>query len=112
MPYVIANQLRGLPSMSRVAPGRRDVCTSSRLYGCSRPRRRDHPGVSRGTAINDDGLVFTRELDHDLLQHDAAATDAIRASWPARAEVPFGRRAGYVRLSGGASFADVSTVAS
>ena len=58
------------------------------------------------------GRVFTRELDHDLLLHDAAATDAICAPRPARAEAPFGRRAGYVRLSGGASFADVSTVAS
>ena len=59
--------------------------------------------MSRETAINDDGSVFTRELDHDLLQHDAAATDATRAL----------RLAGrYVRLSGGASFADVSTVAS
>ncbi|HCU95933.1 MAG TPA: hypothetical protein DHU96_25730 [Actinobacteria bacterium] len=68
--------------------------------------------MSRETAINDDGPVFTRELDYDLLRHDAAATDAIRAPRPARAEVPFGRRPGYVPLSGGASFADVSTVAS
>ena len=111
MPYVIANPLRGLPSMSRLAPGRRDVPHRG-LYGCSRPQRRDHPGVSRETAINDDGPVFTRELHHDLLQHDAAATDATRAPWPVRAEVPSGRRAGYVPLSGGASFADVSTVAS
>ena len=82
------------------------------LCGCSRSQRRDHRGVSRETAINDDGSVFTRELDHGLLLHDAAATDATRAPWPARAVVPFGCRAGYVPLSGGASFADVSTVAS
>jgi hypothetical protein len=69
-------------------------------------------GVSRETAINDDGSMFTREPDHDLLQHDAAAADAIRALRPARAEVPSGRRPGYVALSGGASFADVSTAAS
>ena len=111
MPYVIANQLRGLPSMSRLAPCRRDVPHRG-LCGWSRSQRRDHPGVSRETAINDDGPVFARELDHDLLRRDAAATDATRAPWPARAEVPFDRTAGYVRLSGGASFADVSPVAS
>ncbi len=72
----------------------------------------DHPGVSRETAISDDGAVFTGELDHDLLQRDAAATDATRAPRPARAEVPFDRRPGYVPLSDGASFADVNTVAS
>jgi hypothetical protein len=66
----------------------------------------------RETAISDDGSVFTRELDHDLLQHDGAGTDATRAPQPARAEVPFDRRAGYVPLSGGASFAGVNTVAS
>jgi len=69
-------------------------------------------GVSRETAISDDGPVFTRELDHDLLQHGAAAADAARAPRPAWAGVPLGRRPGYVPLSGGASFADVSTVAS
>jgi hypothetical protein len=111
MPYVIANPFRGLPSMSRLAPGRRDVPHRG-LYGCSRPQRRDHPGVSRETAISDDGPVFTRELDDDLLQRDAAASDATRGPWPARAQVPSGRRAGYVRLWGGASFADVSTAAS
>jgi hypothetical protein len=83
------------------------VCTDARAHSGEVTR-----GVSRETAINDDGAVFTRELDHDLLRHDAAATDATRAPWPARAEVPFDRRAGYVPLSGGASFADVSTVAS
>jgi hypothetical protein len=82
------------------------ACTDARAHSG------EITGVSRGTAINDDGSVFTRELDHDLLQHDAAATDATRAPWPARAEVPFDRRAGYVPLSGGASFADASTVAS
>ena len=66
----------------------------------------------RETAINDDGSVFTRELDDDLLQHDAAATDAARATRPALAEVFFDRGPGYVRLSGGASFADVDIVAS
>ena len=76
------------------------------------PQRRDHLGVSRETAINDDGPVFTRELDHDLLQHDAAPTDATRAPRPARSEVPFDRRPGYVPIWGGASFADVNTVVS
>lgn len=66
----------------------------------------------REAAINDDGSVFTRELDHDLLQHDAAATDAIRAPRPARAGVPFGRGLGYVPLWGGATFAAVNRVAS
>lgn len=66
----------------------------------------------REAAINDDGLVFTRELDHDLLQHDAAATDAIRAPRPAWAEVLFNRRPGYFPLSGGATFAAVNRVAS
>ena len=66
----------------------------------------------RETAINDDGSVFTRELDHDLLQHDAAATDATRAPRPARAEVLFDRGPGYVPLTGGASFGDVTRVAS
>ena len=65
----------------------------------------------RETAINNDGSVFTRELD-DLLQHDAAVTDATRAPWPARAEVLFDRGPGYVPLSGGASFADVNRVTS
>lgn len=69
-------------------------------------------GVLREAAINDDGSVFTRELDHDLLQHDAAATDAMRAPRPAWAEVLFDRGPGYVPLSGGASFAAVNRVAS
>ena len=71
-----------------------------------------HPGVSRETAINDDGPVLIRELDHDLLQHDAAATDVTRAPRPARAEVLFDWGPGCVPLSGGASFADVNGVAS
>ena len=66
----------------------------------------------RETAINDDGSVFTRELDHDLLQNDAAATEATRAPRPAGVEVRFDRGPGYVPLSGGASFADVNRVAS
>ena len=66
----------------------------------------------REAAINDDGSVFTRELDHDLLQHDAAATDAIRAPRPAWAEVLFNRRPGYFPLSGGAPFAAINRVAS
>jgi len=68
--------------------------------------------VLREAAINDDGSVFTRELDHDLLQHDAAATDAIGAPRAAWAEVLFNRGPGYVPLSGGATFAAVNRVAS
>lgn len=30
---------------------------------------RIHSGMSWDTAINDDGPVLIRELDHDLLQH-------------------------------------------
>ena len=100
---------RATPSIRQVSPSRTRAVGG--LCGCSRSQRRDHLGVSRETAINDDGSVFTRELDHDLLQHDAAATNATCAPRPARAEAPFDRRPGYVRLSGGASFADVSTVA-
>ena len=65
----------------------------------------------RETAINDDGSVLIRELGHDLLQHDTAATDATRVPRPAAAEVLFDRGLEYVPLSGGASSADVSTVA-
>ncbi|MGE5286433.1 MAG: hypothetical protein ACM3ML_04340 [Micromonosporaceae bacterium] len=68
--------------------------------------------MSPETAINDDGSVFIRELDHDLLQDDAAAADATRAPRPGRAEVASGRRPGCVPLAGGASVADVNTVAS
>lgn len=68
-------------------------------------------GVLREAAINDDGSVFTRELDHDLLQRYAAATDAIRVPRPAWAEVLFDGGPGYVPLSGGASFAAVNRVA-
>lgn len=64
----------------------------------------------RETAINDDGSVFTGELDHDLLQH--AAADATRAPRPARAEVLVDRGPGYVPLADGASFAAVNRVVS
>jgi hypothetical protein len=30
----------------------------------------------REAAINDDGPMLIRELDHDVLQYDTAATDA------------------------------------
>jgi hypothetical protein len=76
------------------------------------PHSGGHPGILRETAINDDESVFTRELDDDLLQHDAASTDATRAPWPARADVLFDRGPGDVPLSGGASFADVNRVTS
>ena len=69
-------------------------------------------GVLREAAINDDGSVFTRELDHDLLQHDAAAADVTGVPRPAWAEVLFDRGPGYVPLSGGASFAAINRVAS
>ncbi len=75
-------------------------------------QRRDHPGVLRETAINDDGSVLIRELDHDLLQYDAAAADATRAPRPVRAAVPFDRGPRYVLLSDGAPFAGVDKVAS
>jgi hypothetical protein len=58
------------------------------------------------------GPVFTRELDHDLLKHDAAAADATRVPRPAGAEVLSDRGPGYVPLSGGASFAAINTAAS
>jgi N-methylhydantoinase B len=74
-------------------------------------QRQDHARVLRETAIADDGVVLTGKLDHDLLSHDAAATDVKRAPRPARAEVFFGRGPGYVLLSGGAFFADVNRVA-
>lgn len=70
------------------------------------------PGVSRGAAINDDGPVFSRELDHDLLPHDVAGWAAARAPRLARVVVLVDRGPGYVPLSGGASFADVNRVAS
>ena len=69
-------------------------------------------GVSREAAIADDGVVLTAELDHDLVSHDAAATDAARASRQAPAEVSLDRGPGYVRLSGRVSFTDVDMVAS
>lgn len=75
------------------------------------PLRRDHSGVARDV-ISDDGWVITRELDHDVLEHNATATDATRAPRPAQAEVLVGRGPWYVPLSGGASFADVNGVAS
>ena len=65
----------------------------------------------RETAINDDGSVLIRELDHDLLQCETAATDVTRAPRPGRAVVLFDRGLEYVPLSGGASFGDVSRVA-
>lgn len=67
--------------------------------------------MSRASAIKDDGSVFTRELDHDWLPHDAAAWDATRAPRPAWVEVLVDRGPGYVPLSGGACFADVNRVA-
>lgn len=69
-------------------------------------------GVSREAAIADDGVVLSGELDHDLVAHDAAATDAARASGPAPAEVFIDRGPGYVRLPGLVSLADVDMVAS
>jgi N-methylhydantoinase B len=46
------------------------------------------------------------------VSHDAAATDAAGASWPAPAEVFFDRGPGYVRLPGRVSSVDVGMVAS
>jgi N-methylhydantoinase B len=69
-------------------------------------------GVTREAAIADDGVVLTGELDHGLVSHDAAPTDAARASRPAPAEVFFDWGPWYVRLSGRVSFADVDMVAS
>jgi hypothetical protein len=82
------------------------------MRGCSRPQRRDDAGVSRGSAINDDGSVFSRDLDHDVLPHEAAGTDAARAPWLAWVEVLVDRGRGYVRLSEGVCFAGVTRVAS
>ena len=86
--------------------------TSWQVADARAPQWRDDPGVLRGSAINDDGSVFTRELDHVLLRHDAAARDSTRAPWLARVVVLVDRGPGYVPLSGGASVADVSRVAS
>jgi hypothetical protein len=66
----------------------------------------------RETAVVDDGVVLTGKLDRDSLPRDAAAKDVKRAPPPARPEVRFGGETGYVLLSGGASFADVTRVAS
>ena len=68
--------------------------------------------MSREAGIADDGVVLTGELDHDLVSHDAAATDAAGASRPALAEVFFDQGPGHVRLSGPVSSADVGMVAS
>ncbi|MEP7193845.1 MAG: hypothetical protein ABI903_13375 [Actinomycetota bacterium] len=57
-------------------------------------------------------MVLTAEPDEDLVSYDAAATDSARATRPALAEVFFDRGPGYVRLSGGVSFADVDAVGS
>lgn len=73
--------------------------------------RQDLARVLRETAIADDGVVHTGKLGHDLLPHDAAATDARRAPRPARAGVLVGRGPGYVLLWGGALFADVTRAA-
>ncbi len=58
-------------------------------------------GVSRAAAIADHGVVFIRELDRDVVSHDAAATGAAHAS-----------RREYVRLSSDVSFADADMVVS
>jgi hypothetical protein len=65
----------------------------------------------REPAINDDGPMLIRELDHEMLQHDTAATDATHAPRPARPGLLFDRGPGYVPRSDGAYFADVSWVA-
>ena len=68
-------------------------------------------GVSRETAIADNGVVLTDDLDDDdSVSYDPAATDAARASGPAPAEVFSDRGLGYARLSGGVSYADVYVV--
>jgi hypothetical protein len=69
-------------------------------------------GVSREAAIAEDGVVRAGELDPDLVSHDAAATDPVRASRPVTAEVFFDRGPGYVRPFGRVSLADVDMVAS
>jgi N-methylhydantoinase B len=68
--------------------------------------------VSREAGIADDGVVLTGELDHDLVSHDAAATDAAGASRQALAEVCFDRGPRHVRPAGRVSSADVGMVAS
>lgn len=75
------------------------------------PQRQDDPGVSRGSTLDDDGSVFSPELDPDLLPHDAATRDAARPPWLARTEVLVDRGPGYARLSGGACFADAKRAA-
>jgi N-methylhydantoinase B len=67
---------------------------------------RTMPGVWRGAAIADDGVVLTGELEHDLASHDAGATDAASASGSAQAEVFFEAAPRYDGLSGRVSFAD------
>jgi N-methylhydantoinase B len=69
-------------------------------------------GVSREAAIADHGVVLTGAPDEDLVSYDTAAMDAARATRPAPAEVFFDRGTGYVRLSGGVSYADPDAVGS
>ncbi|HEY5248972.1 MAG TPA: hypothetical protein VIJ15_11065 [Dermatophilaceae bacterium] len=69
-------------------------------------------GLSREAAIADYGVVLTGELDDDSLSHDAATTNAARASRPGPAGVFFESGPGFARLPGGASYADVDVVGS
>ncbi len=66
----------------------------------------------REAAISDDGSVLIRKRDHDVVQREAAATDATWALRPTRLEVLFDRGCGEVAFSGGACFADVDRVGS
>lgn len=63
------------------------------------------------SALDDDWSVFSREPDLDVLPYDAAARDAARPPWLARTEVLIDRGPGYVRLPGGACFADANRAA-
>jgi hypothetical protein len=76
------------------------------------PDGRTKRGVSREAAIAEDGVVRGGELDPDLVSHDAAAADPVRASRPATAEAFFDRGPGYVRPFGRVPLADVDMVAS
>jgi hypothetical protein len=66
--------------------------------------------VFREVATAHDGGMLSRELDHALASHDAAATDSSSASLPAPERL-LDRGSGHFRLSGRMSFAVVDTVA-
>lgn len=96
------------PAVSRGPEAARDAAWAA----ARAPDRQDHARVLRETAIADDGVVPTGELDHDLVPQDVGATDATRAARRARVPALVGRGPGCVRRSGGGCFGAVDRVAS